>query len=126
MRAFDVLTKAEFDIRASMQPRYHLEMALLRWIHLRKLVPLTDLIEQMRERQRGAASASRQPAAPASAGRPAPTDRPSARPRRRAPSRRGGRRPSAPATVRGRQRSAERRQPQRQTGPAAAARSGGI
>ncbi|MGB2713201.1 MAG: DNA polymerase III subunit gamma/tau, partial [Vicinamibacterales bacterium] len=37
MRAFDVLTKAEFDIRASMYPRYHLEMALLRWIHLRKL-----------------------------------------------------------------------------------------
>ena len=30
-----------------MQPRYHLEMALLRWIHLRKLVPLSDLIEQM-------------------------------------------------------------------------------
>ena len=30
-----------------MQPRYHLEMALLRWIHLRKLVPLTDLIDQM-------------------------------------------------------------------------------
>jgi DNA polymerase III subunit gamma/tau len=47
MRAFDVLTKAETDIRAAMQPRYHLEMALLRWIHLRKLVPLTDLIEQM-------------------------------------------------------------------------------
>jgi DNA polymerase III subunit gamma/tau len=48
MRAFDVLTKAEFDIRSSAQPRYHLEMALLRWIHLRKLVPLTDLIEQMK------------------------------------------------------------------------------
>jgi DNA polymerase-3 subunit gamma/tau len=47
MRAFDVLTKAEFDIRASMYPRYHLEMALLRWIHLRKLVPLSDLIQQM-------------------------------------------------------------------------------
>jgi DNA polymerase-3 subunit gamma/tau len=45
MRAFDVLTKAEFDIRGSMQPRYHLEMALLRWIHLRKLIPLSDLIE---------------------------------------------------------------------------------
>jgi DNA polymerase III subunit gamma/tau len=30
MRAFDVLTKAEFDIRGSMYPRYHLEMALLR------------------------------------------------------------------------------------------------
>ena len=47
LRAFDVLTKAEFDIRASLQPRYHLEMALLRWIHVRKLVPLTDLIQQM-------------------------------------------------------------------------------
>jgi DNA polymerase-3 subunit gamma/tau len=47
MRAFDVLTKAEYDIRASMQPRYHLEMALLRWLHLRRLVPLTDLIQQM-------------------------------------------------------------------------------
>ena len=44
MRAFEVLTKAEVDIRASMQPRYHLEMALLRWIHLRRLVPLSNLI----------------------------------------------------------------------------------
>jgi DNA polymerase-3 subunit gamma/tau len=44
MRAFEVLSKAEVDIRASMQPRYHLEMSLLRWIHLRKLVPLSNLI----------------------------------------------------------------------------------
>jgi DNA polymerase-3 subunit gamma/tau len=54
MRAFDVLTKAELDIRGSAQPRYHLEMALLRWVHLRKLVPLTDLIEQMQGGARGA------------------------------------------------------------------------
>jgi DNA polymerase-3 subunit gamma/tau len=47
MRAFDVLTKAEYDIRSSMQPRYQLEMALLRCVHLRKLVPLTDLIQQI-------------------------------------------------------------------------------
>ena len=45
MRAFDVLTKAEVDIRGAASPRFHLEMALLRWIHLRKLVPLTDLIQ---------------------------------------------------------------------------------
>jgi DNA polymerase III subunit gamma/tau len=45
MRAFDVLTKAEFDIRGSAYPRYHLEMALLRWIHLRRLVPISDLIQ---------------------------------------------------------------------------------
>jgi DNA polymerase III subunit gamma/tau len=54
MRAFEVLTKAEYDIRSSMQPRYHLEMALLRWIHLRKLVPLSELIQQL---QSGAAVA---------------------------------------------------------------------
>jgi len=45
MRAFEVLTKAEFEIKGSAQPRYHLEMALLRWIHMRKLVPLSELIE---------------------------------------------------------------------------------
>jgi DNA polymerase-3 subunit gamma/tau len=58
MRAFDVLTKAEYDIRTSANPRYHLEMALLRWVHLRKLVPLTDLIQ-------GAGKASPAPSAPA-------------------------------------------------------------
>jgi DNA polymerase III subunit gamma/tau len=45
MRAFDVLTKAEYEIRGSAYPRYHLEMALLRWIHLRQLVPIADLIQ---------------------------------------------------------------------------------
>src|SRR5262249_58995210 len=45
MRAVAVLSNAEVDLRASMQPRYHLEMALLRWIHLRRLVPLTGLIQ---------------------------------------------------------------------------------
>ena len=45
MRAFDVLSKAEFEIRSAAQPRYHFEMAVLKWIHLRKLVPLTALLE---------------------------------------------------------------------------------
>ena len=44
MRAFDVLARAEFEIRGAAQPRYHLEMALLKWIHLRKLVPLAEVI----------------------------------------------------------------------------------
>ena len=44
LRAFDLLTRAEQEIRSAAQPRYHLEMALLRWIHLRKLVPIEDLI----------------------------------------------------------------------------------
>jgi len=45
MRAFDVLARAEFQIRSSSQPRYHFEIALLKLIHLRKLVPLSDLLE---------------------------------------------------------------------------------
>jgi DNA polymerase-3 subunit gamma/tau len=48
LRAFDVLSKAEFEIRGASQPRYHLEMALLRWIHMRKLVPLTELLGGVR------------------------------------------------------------------------------
>src|SRR5688500_9625737 len=65
LRAFDVLTKAESDIRGASQPRYHLEMALLRWIHLRKLVPLTELIA-------GLESGAPRVALPAPAPRPAP------------------------------------------------------
>ncbi|MSO30708.1 MAG: DNA polymerase III subunit gamma/tau [Acidobacteria bacterium] len=44
MRAFDVLSRAEQEIRTAAQPRYHFEMALLRWMHLRKLVPLAELL----------------------------------------------------------------------------------
>ncbi len=47
MRAFDVLARAEFELRSAAQPRYHLEMALLRWIHLRKLVPLSSIIASL-------------------------------------------------------------------------------
>jgi DNA polymerase-3 subunit gamma/tau len=65
MRAFDVLTKGEADIRNSMQPRFHLEMTLLRWIHLRKLVPLSDLIDGL---EKSAPQARSSPPA-----RPAPT-----------------------------------------------------
>ena len=47
MRAFELLAKAEQDIRNASQPRYHFEMLLLRWMHLRKLVPLAELMERM-------------------------------------------------------------------------------
>lgn len=47
LRAFDVLARAETEVRASAQPRYNLEMALLRWMHLRKLVPLEQLLEKL-------------------------------------------------------------------------------
>jgi DNA polymerase-3 subunit gamma/tau len=47
MRAFDLLAETEQEIRNASQPRYHFEMMLLKWMHLRKLVPLTDLMQQM-------------------------------------------------------------------------------
>jgi DNA polymerase III subunit gamma/tau len=47
MRAFDLLARAEQEIRTVSHPRYYFEMVLLRWMHLRKLVPLADLIEQL-------------------------------------------------------------------------------
>ena len=45
LRAFDLIAKLETDLRSATQPRYHLEMALLRWIHLRQLVPIAELID---------------------------------------------------------------------------------
>ena len=82
MRAFDVLTKAEADIRGSAYPRYHLEMAILRWIHLRKLVPLSDLIQGLESTstRTGSSLSAPGPVAPRSAppvsARPAPSAAP--------------------------------------------------
>jgi DNA polymerase-3 subunit gamma/tau len=68
MRAFDLLAAAELEIRAASQPRYHFEMALLKWMHLRKLVPLTDLLASG-----GGAAPPRTTAAPTTGSRIAPT-----------------------------------------------------
>jgi len=114
IRAFDVLTKGEEEIRSSMQPRFHLEMTLLRWIHLRKLVPLSDLIDGLdRGTPAGGRSAgpSRPPAPPSRPATPSPTSGTggsSARPAAAAPA-------TSPAP-----RPAEARRP----GPAAKASAG--
>jgi DNA polymerase III subunit gamma/tau len=79
LRAFDVLAKAEQDLRVAAHPRYHFEMALLRWMHLRKLVPLADVLEQFgggggrvaEARPAPRAAAPARPSGPASAAKPA-------------------------------------------------------
>jgi DNA polymerase-3 subunit gamma/tau len=78
LRSFDVLTRAESEIRDAAEPRYHLEMALLRWIHLRKLTPLADLIEGLESGAPlapapGARAAMTASPAPFAAARPAPS-----------------------------------------------------
>ena len=57
MRAFDLLSKAEQEIRTAAHPRYYFEMVLLRWMHLRKLVPLADLLAPLAEGAKGAMGA---------------------------------------------------------------------
>jgi DNA polymerase III subunit gamma/tau len=118
MRAFDVLTKGEYEIRSSMQPRFHLEMTLLRWIHLRKLVPLSEIIQRLeggapppRAQSRPAPAASSRPAAPAAAPRPVAPPAPAAARPATAPGRPAAARPAA----------GDRRAPARPD-PAAAAR----
>ncbi len=44
LRAFDLLTRTEQEVRVSDQPRYNLELGLLRLMHMRKLVPLGELL----------------------------------------------------------------------------------
>jgi DNA polymerase-3 subunit gamma/tau len=71
MRAFDLLSRAEYEIRNSSQPRHHFEMTLVKWIHLRQLTPLADLIAGLESGRPGAAPiapgkpASQPPARPA-------------------------------------------------------------
>jgi DNA polymerase-3 subunit gamma/tau len=92
LRAFDVLTKAELDIRASAQPRYQLEMALLRWIYLRKLVSIDDLIAG-----KSAPVPARGPAAAAPAALSARTAAPASKPSASAPGATAGKPPGPPA-----------------------------
>ena len=75
LRSFDVLTRAEIEVRAAAEPRYNFEMALLRWIHLRKLTPLADLVDRLAS----GASLSGGPGARSSGG-PTPASLPLSRP----------------------------------------------
>ena len=119
MRAFDLLSRAEGEIRVAAEPRYSLEMALVRWAHLRKLVPIEDLVAGLESGvplpSRSAAPATRdtggaRPSTPSpsprppdpSAARSTPTPRPAPRaaagisPPPDAPTRRPARTPPVP------------------------------
>jgi DNA polymerase-3 subunit gamma/tau len=46
-RFFQILVAAEGDMRWSSQPRFHLEMALTRVLHAKRLVSIEELIKQL-------------------------------------------------------------------------------
>jgi DNA polymerase III subunit gamma/tau len=69
LRAFDVIARAEFDLRNASQPRYTFEMTLLKWMHLRSVAPLADVIAALQAGQpvppsRGAPAPRRDTPAP--------------------------------------------------------------
>jgi DNA polymerase III subunit gamma/tau len=66
LRIFDVLTEAESDLRMAQDPRVTLELALLKLVQMRRLMPFVELVERV-ERLAGGL-----PAAPSSAAAPAP------------------------------------------------------
>ena len=77
LRGFDLLSRADKEIRETAQPRYYLEMLLLRWIHLRKLLPIEDVIAAL---DRGAPGAPVLPRPSGSSGSGSRPNLPTARP----------------------------------------------
>ena len=75
MRAFDLISRAEFEIKNSSQPRHHFEMTLVKWIHLRQLTPLTDPIAGL---ESGASPSVRRGAEARQFQAPAPGPKPAA------------------------------------------------
>jgi len=79
LRTFDGFTRAEYDVRQSDHPRFQLEMALLRLMHLRKLLPLAELLDGGGARALTSAAPARA-AAPVAARAAAPAVKPAAAP----------------------------------------------
>jgi len=47
-RFFQVLLRTEGEMRYSLQPRFHLELGLIKLVHARKLAPLESLLTELR------------------------------------------------------------------------------
>ncbi len=67
LRVFDVLTRAEADLRFAPDPRVTLELALLTLVQMRRLMPFADLVDRVQRLAEGAGA----PASPPSSVRPA-------------------------------------------------------
>jgi DNA polymerase-3 subunit gamma/tau len=67
LRALDVLTKLDTDLRWAQDPRVTLELALLKLVQMRRLLPFTELVERV-ERMGGGSSGEPSAARRASAG----------------------------------------------------------
>jgi DNA polymerase-3 subunit gamma/tau len=82
LRAFDVLTQVETELRQSIDPRVSLELALLKLAQLRKLVPFAELVARVESLAAGESAPPRirpapEPSAAPARTRPAPEPPPS-------------------------------------------------
>jgi len=64
LRALDVLTRAETDLRWAQDPRVTLELALLKIVQSRRLVPFAELVERVERLAAGAPAVAAATAAP--------------------------------------------------------------
>ena len=71
LRILDVLTQLETDLRWAQDPRVTLELALLKMVQMRRLLPFAELVDRV-ERLAAGAPTPRAAAASAPAPRPAP------------------------------------------------------
>jgi DNA polymerase-3 subunit gamma/tau len=103
LRALDLLTRAESDLRHATDPRVALDLALLKLVHMRRLVPFAELVARVERLAGGHAALPAPPTPRTAAVEPRPATRPSppAAPERRAPAPPAARptppAPSAPA-----------------------------
>ena len=80
LRTIDVLTKAETDLRWAQDPRVTLELALLKLVQMRRLLPFQELVDRVERLAIGVpalpalavASGAPRPPAPSAAAVPAP------------------------------------------------------
>jgi DNA polymerase-3 subunit gamma/tau len=56
LRTFEVLTQAETDLRLAQDPRVTLELALLKLVQMKRLLPFADLVARVERLAGGAAS----------------------------------------------------------------------
>jgi len=87
LRAFQILLRAQSELRYSIEPRFHLELALLKLVHARRLMSLESVIAELKGPAPGPNRAANSvpppaPARPASAGPAAGAAGPRPEPRR--------------------------------------------
>jgi DNA polymerase-3 subunit gamma/tau len=73
VRFFSILTKTEQDIRTSSQPRFQLEIGLMKLVHARRLYLLEDALTQIAELQAKLGGATLAAALPATGGGSGPS-----------------------------------------------------